>query len=255
MAKTKAQQAADQKERQRLRFNLIKAILRCESVRTLSSDHKKLLFRLLSNGWIATDTPPDASRIRALEKAASDARRLRAALNSLEAKDAASLDSNYQQTIPLSTRILVLEELQHDAATLAKVIKGEQKEIARLRRKRASAQLVKTLCGFGISCRTRNDHYVDDRNVTPAMCCVMFSMLEANAVELSWSTTTSVIKLGVRSMRVVQAGRARIQWHDNATRPAGKAHCGQRSRLAGSASAEADHAMKRTASSLLTWTS
>ena len=152
------------------------------------------------NGGSATDAPPDASRIRALEKAASDARRLRAALNSLEEKDAASLDSNCQQTIPLSTRILVLEELQHDAAALAKVIKGEQKEIARLRRKRAAAHLVKTLCGFGISCRTRNDHDVDDRNVTPAMCCVMFSMLEAKAVELSWSTTTSVIKLGLRTL-------------------------------------------------------
>lgn len=198
MARTKGQQAVNQRERRQLRFSLLKEILRCESVRALSSDHKKLLFRLLSNGWSITDTPPDTSRIRALEKVASDARRLRVALNSLEAKDAASLDSNYRQTIPLSTRLLALEELEHDAAALAKVIKGEQADISRLRQKRTAAQLVKTLCMFGIPCGTRNDHDVDVRNVTTAMRCVMFSMLEAGSKNLSWSTTASIIKLGIR---------------------------------------------------------
>lgn len=198
MARTKGQQAVNQRERRQLRFSLLKEILRCESVRALSSDHKKLLFRLLSNGWSITDTPPDTSRIRALEKVASDARRLRGALNSLEAKDAASLDSNYRQTIPLSTRLLALEELEHDAAALAKVIKGEQADISRLRQKRTAAQLVKTLCMFGIPCGTRNDHDVDVRNVTTAMRCVMFSMLEAGSKNLSWSTTASIIKLGIR---------------------------------------------------------
>lgn len=198
MARTKGQQAANQRERRRLRFSLLKEILRCESVRALSSDHKKLLFRLLSNSWSITDTPPDTSRIRALEKVASDARRLRGALNSLEAKDAASLDSNYRQTIPLSTRLLALEELEHDATALAKVIKGEQADITRLRQKRTAAQLVKTLCMFGIPCSTRNDHDVDVRNVTTAMRCVMFSMLEAGSKKLGWSTTASIIKLGIR---------------------------------------------------------
>lgn len=198
MARTKGQQATNQRVRRQLRFSLLKEILRCESVRALSSDHKKLLFRLLSNGWSITDTPPDTSRIRALEKVASDARRLRGALNSLEAKDAASLDSNYRQTIPLSTRLLALEELEHDAAALAKVIKGEQADISRLRQKRTAAQLVKTLCMFGIPCGTRNDHDVDVRNVTTAMRCVMFSMLEAGSKNLSWSTTASIIKLGIR---------------------------------------------------------
>lgn len=198
MARTKGQQAINQRERRQLRFSLLKEILRCEAVRALSSDHKKLLFRLLSNGWSITDTPPDTSRIRALEKVASDARRLRGALNSLEAKDAASLDSNYRQTIPLSTRLLALEELEHDAAALAKVIKGEQADISRLRQKRTAAQLVKTLCMFGIPCGTRNDHDVDVRNVTTAMRCVMFSMLEAGSKNLSWSTTASIIKLGIR---------------------------------------------------------
>lgn len=198
MARTKGQQAVNQRERRQLRFSLLKEILRCESVRALSRDHKKLLFRLLSNGWSITDTPPDTSRIRALEKVASDARRLRGALNSLEAKDAASLDSNYGQTIPLSTRLLALEELEHDAAALAKVIKGEQADISRLRQKRTAAQLVKTLCMFGIPCGTRNDHDVDVRNVTTAMRCAMFSMLEAGSKNLSWSTTASIIKLGIR---------------------------------------------------------
>ncbi|QTW18701.1 hypothetical protein [Comamonas kerstersii] len=198
MSRTKGQQTANQRARRQLRFSLLKEILRCESVRTLPSDHKKLLFRLLSNGWSITDTPPDTSRIRALEKVASDARRLRGALNSLEAKDAASLDSNYRQTIPLSTRLLALEELEHDAAALAKVIKGEKAEITRLRQKRTAAQLVKTLCMFGIPCSTRNDHDVDVRNVTTAMRCVMFSMLEAGSKKLGWSTTASIIKLGIR---------------------------------------------------------
>lgn len=82
-------------ERRQFRFALVKDILRCESVRKLPHDHKKLLFRWLANGWSITDTPPDTSRIRALEKAASDARRLRAALGRLDAKDTASLDFNY----------------------------------------------------------------------------------------------------------------------------------------------------------------
>ena len=198
MARTKGQQATNQRGRRQLRFSLLKEILRCESVRALPSDHKKLLFRLLSNGWSITDTPPDTSRIRALEKVASDARRLRGALNSLEAKDAASLDSNYRQTIPLSTRLLALEELEHDATALAKVIKGEQADITRLRQKRTAAQLVKTFCMFGIPCSTRNDHDVDVRNVTTAMRCVMFSMLEAGSKKLGWSTTASIIKLGIR---------------------------------------------------------
>lgn len=201
MLKTKGRRAKSEGERRGHRFSLIKNILRCDTVRALSSDQKKLLFRFLSSGWsAAADMPSETSRIRALEKTASDARRLRASLNRLEAKDAASLDSNYQQSIPLSTRILMLEELEHDANALAKVIKGEQKEIAQLRRKRAAAHLVSTLCGFGISCRTRNDHDVDDRNVTTAMRCVMFSMLEVNAEELSWSTTTSIVKLGLRTL-------------------------------------------------------
>ncbi|MGE0382957.1 MAG: hypothetical protein AB7O90_19140 [Hyphomicrobium sp.] len=126
------------------------------------------------------------------------AHRLRGALNSLEAKDAASLDSNYRQTIPLSTRLLAPEELAHDAAALAKVIKGEQAVITRLRQKRMAAHLVKTLCMFGIPCSTRNNHDVDVCNVTTAMRCVMFSMLEAGSKKLDWSTTASIIKLGIR---------------------------------------------------------
>lgn len=45
-------------ERRRFRFALVKSILRCESVRRLPHDHKKLLFRWLANGWSITDTPP-----------------------------------------------------------------------------------------------------------------------------------------------------------------------------------------------------
>lgn len=202
MTKAKGRRTATERERRRLRFRLLKNILRFDTVRMLSGDHKKLLFRFLSNVGSATDNmSSEASRIRTLEKAESDARRLRAALSSLDAKDADSLGSNYQHSIiPLSTRLLMLEELEYDTAALANVIKGEQKEIARLRRKRVAADLVETLCGFGISCRIRNDHDVDDRNVTTAMSCVMFSMIEADVEELSWGTTASIIKLSLRTL-------------------------------------------------------
>lgn len=215
--KTEARRTADQRARRRLRFCLLKDILRCGTVRALTHDHKKLLFLLLSDGWSVTHTPPDTSRIRALEKAASDTRRLRGALNSLEAKDAASLDSNYQRSIPLSTRLLMLEELEQDAIALAKVIKGEQKEIARLRRKRTAAHLVETLRRFGISCSTRNDHDVDDCNTTTAMRCVMFSMLEANDEDLSWSTTTSVIKLGLQTLEAQSGKQFLFEQHTSLT--------------------------------------
>ncbi len=187
-------------ERRQYRFALVKDILRCESVRKLPHDHKKQLFRLLANGWGITDTLPDTSRIRALEKAASDARRLRAALGGLDGKDAASLDFNYSQTIPLSTRLLALEEMAHDADALASVIKGEQADIMRLRKRQTAKRLANTLSMFGIPCSTRNDWDVDERNVTTAMRCVMLSMLEAGAKKLNWSTTASIIKLGFQML-------------------------------------------------------
>ena len=187
-------------ERRRFRFALVKSILRCESVRRLPHDHKKLLFRWLANGWSITDTPPDTSRIRALEKVASDARRLRAALGRLDAKDAASLDFNYSQTIPLSTRLLALEELSNDADALARVIKGEQADIVRLRKRRTAKSIANTLSMFGIPFNTRNDWDVDERNVTTAMRCVMFAMLEADAKKLHWGTAAAIVKLGFQML-------------------------------------------------------
>ena len=123
--KTNDKQFENERKRRRLRFTLLKDVLRCESVKILSNDHKKLLFRLLANGWSISDVQPDVPLIRTLKKTASDARRLQAALGGLDAKDAASLDSNYRQSIPLSTRLLALKELAHDADALADVIKGE----------------------------------------------------------------------------------------------------------------------------------
>lgn len=201
LPKANWRRAESERERRRFRFSLAKDILRCETVRALSSDQKKMLFMFLSSGWsAAAHMSSETSRIRALEKAASDARRLRASLNRLEAKDSASLDSNYKQSIPFSTRILMMQELEHDASALAKVIRGEQKEIALLRRKRTAVHLVETLCGFRIPCRIRNDHDVADCNATTAMRCVMFSMLEAGVKELSWSAAASIIKLGLREL-------------------------------------------------------
>lgn len=194
------QQIENERERRRLRFTLLKDILRYESVRILSSDHKKLFFRLLANGWSITDTPPDTSRIRALKKVASDAHRLWSALNGLDPKDKDSLDFNYRQTIPLSTRQVALQELEHDAAALSRIIKGEQAAIARLQRKKIAARLVNTLRMFEIPCSTRNDSDVAERYITIAMRCVMFSMLERNAKKLSWGTTASIIKLGVQML-------------------------------------------------------
>lgn len=178
-------------ERRRFRFALVKSILRCESVRKLPRDHKKPLFRWLANGWSITDTPPDTSRIRALEKAA---------LGRLDAKDAASLDFNYSQTIPLSTRLYALEELANDADTLARVIKGEQADIVRLRKRQTAKSIANTLSMFRIPFSTRNDWDVDERNVTTAMRCVMFAMLEADVKKLHWGTAAAIVKLGFQML-------------------------------------------------------
>lgn len=200
--KAKERVIATERERRRLRFSLIKDILCCDTVRKLPSDEKKWLFSRLSAAWRTTDKSlPETSRIRALEKAASDARRLRASLRSLDERDAASLAFNYEQSIPLAMRLLMLQELENDATALSKTIKGQQKEIAQLRRQKIAANIVKTLYDFGITCRTRNDHDVDERNVTTAMRCVMFSMLDAKIKEASWSRTTSIIKLGLRTQK------------------------------------------------------
>lgn len=187
-------------ERRRLRFALVKSILRCESVKKLSHDHKKHLFCQLENGWCITDTPTDTSRIRVLKKAASDARRLRAALGGLDAKDASTLDCNYSRTIPLSTRLLALEELAHDADVLASVINGERADILQLRKRKTAKRLAKVLSMHGIPFSTRNDWDVDERNVTTAMRCVMLSMLEAGVKKLHWGAAAAIVKLGFQML-------------------------------------------------------
>ncbi|CAM4268769.1 hypothetical protein [Kerstersia similis] len=187
-------------ERRQFRFALVKDILRCESVRKLPHDHKKLLFRWLANGWSITDTPPDTSRIRALEKVASDAHRLWSAINNLDDKDEKSLNSNYGQTAQLSLQQGALQRLEQDAVALASIIKGEQADIVRLRKRRTAKNIVKTLCMFGIPCNTRNDRDISERNVTTAMRCVMFAMLEADAKKLHWGTAAAIVKLGFQML-------------------------------------------------------
>lgn len=202
MSKAKETRSTIERERKRFRFSLIKDILRCETVRTFSSDDKKWLFSRLSAAWHTTDKRlPERSRIRSLEKAASDARRLRTSLRSLDERDTASLAFNYEQSIPLAMRLLMLQELENDATALSETIKGQQKEIAQLRRQKIAANIVKTIYALGIPCATRNDHDVDERNVTTAMRCVMFAMLDAEIKEASWSRTTSIIKLGLRALK------------------------------------------------------
>ncbi len=200
METTDEQQLADQKERRQLRFELVKAILRSESVRRLPHDHKKLLFRLLANGWSITDTPPDTSRIRALEKVASDAHRLWSAINNLDDKDEKSLNFNYGQSVQLSLQQSALQRLEQDAIALASVIKGEQADIVRLRRRRTAKNIVNTLCMFGVPCSTRNDRDISERNVTTAMRCVMFAMLAADAKKLHWGTAAAIVKLGFQML-------------------------------------------------------
>ncbi|MEK2661140.1 hypothetical protein AAAC05_07280 [Pseudomonas aeruginosa] len=157
-----------------------------------------------SGGWQmagASPIPRPILRVSGrLKKAASDARRLRTALGRLDAKDAASLDFNYSQSIPLSTRLYALEELANDADALGRVIKGEQADIVRLRKRRTAKSIANTLSMFGIPLSTRNDWDVDERNVTTAMRCVMFAMLEADAKKLHWGTAAAIVKLGLQML-------------------------------------------------------
>ncbi|MEN1565153.1 hypothetical protein AAIH74_36025, partial [Pseudomonas aeruginosa] len=53
---------------------------------------------------------------------------------------------------------------------------------------------------FGIPLSTRNDWDVDERNVTTAMRCVMFAMLEADAKKLHWGTAAAIVKLGLQML-------------------------------------------------------
>ncbi|MBN0245308.1 hypothetical protein JTL47_34800, partial [Pseudomonas aeruginosa] len=57
-----------------------------------------------------------------------------------------------------------------------------------------------TLSMFGIPLSTRNDWDVDERNVTTAMRCVMFAMLEADAKKLHWGTAAAIVKLGLQML-------------------------------------------------------
>lgn len=217
MRQIRTRYADVEQDRKSFRFDLLKSILRSAAVRNLECHDKKLLFLGLSNGWDLPDTPADTLRIRALEKVASDARRLKAAINSLESKDASSLERKYRATTPLSKRLLLLEEMERDASALAGIVVNEKRQVTQLQEGLKSARLVSKLSVFGISCATRNDHGRDPGlakplgdqkrgmalpdvkdNATTAMRCVMLALLDAKATALGWGMTTRIIKLGLR---------------------------------------------------------
>lgn len=73
----------------------------------------------MAGEWLSiTDTPPDTSRIRALEKVASDAHRLWSAINNLDDKDEKSLNFNYGQTAQLSLQQGALQRLEQRRRSL-----------------------------------------------------------------------------------------------------------------------------------------
>src|SRR5690606_39466886 len=118
----------------------------------------------------------------------------------LDDKDKKSLNSNYGQTAQLSLQQGALQRLEQDAVALASIIKGEQADIVRLRKRRTAKNIVKTLCMFGITCNTRNDRDISERNVTTAMRCVMFAMPYADAKKLHWGTASSIDKLWIQML-------------------------------------------------------
>lgn len=213
MKQTKTRWADDTRDRRSFRFDLVKSILRCDSVRRLDHSRKKWLLQRLSHAWQIAESPPDTTRIRALQKVASDARRLRAALRSLDTKDTETLDFNFMfgQTIPLPSRLEMLKETESAATKLAKAIKGQQKEIGDLELGFASGWLINLLGMMDIPCSTRNDHdqrignrkqhqelpEIDDK-ATTAMRCVMLALLDANTPNLGWSMTASIIRRGLQ---------------------------------------------------------
>ncbi len=206
---------ADQK---RFRSLLIESILMHPSLDHLSPDRKESLIRFLTeqkDGLIVLDKSDTQIRLRALAKAASDAKRLAHSLTLLNKHDIDVFNLTNSEKSDLSERTTNLKKMAQELEIIAQHRVEDTSNYARktkMLRALYARPLITKLQEYEISTSIRNDfvstsayiqpnesvQYLPDiqGNATAAMRCVMLALHSSNSNNLDWSLTVSLIKLG-----------------------------------------------------------
>ncbi|PPS34363.1 hypothetical protein [Pseudomonas amygdali] len=206
---------ADQK---RFRSLLIESILMHPSLDHLSPDRKESLIRFLTEqkgGLIVLDKSDTQIRLRALAKAASDAKRLAHSLTLLNKHDIDVFNLTNSEKSDLSERTTNLKKMAQELEIIAQHRVEDTSNYARktkMLRALYARPLITKLQEYEISTSIRNDfvstsayiqpnesvQYLPDiqGNATAAMRCVMLALHSSNSNNLDWSLTVSLIKLG-----------------------------------------------------------
>ncbi|MFA0918730.1 hypothetical protein ACDH55_10695 [Pseudomonas tremae] len=206
---------ADQK---RFRSLLIESILMHPSLDHLSPDRKDSLIGFLTeqkDGLIVLDKSDTQIRLRALAKAASDAKRLAHSLTLLNKHDIDVFNLTNSEKSDLSERTTNLKKMAQQLEIIAQHRVEDTSNYARktkMLRALYARPLITKLQEYEISTNIRNDfvstsayiqpnesvQYLPDiqGNATAAMRCVMLALHSSNTKNLDWSLTVSLIKLG-----------------------------------------------------------
>ncbi|RMR02377.1 hypothetical protein [Pseudomonas syringae group genomosp. 7] len=205
-------------DQKRFRSLLIESILMHPSLDHLSPDRKASLIRFLTeqkDGLIVLDKSDTQIRLRALAKAASDAKRLAHSLTLLNKHDIDVFNLTNSEKSDLSERTTNLKKMAQELEIIAQHRVEDTSNYARkskMLRALYARPLITKLQEYQISTNIRNDfvstsayiqpnesvQYLPDiqGNATAAMRCVMLALHSSNSKNLDWSLTVSLIKLG-----------------------------------------------------------
>ncbi|KPX25629.1 hypothetical protein [Pseudomonas ficuserectae] len=205
-------------DKERFRSLLIESIIMHPSLNHLSPDKKKSLIGFLTeqkDGLIVLDKSDTQIRLRALTKAASDAKRLAHSLTLLNKHDIDVFNLTNSDKSDLSERTTNLKKMAQELETIAQHRVEDTSNYARKARMLRALYawpLITKLQEYEISTTIRNDfastsayvqpnesvQYLPDvqGNATVAMRCIMLALHSSNSKNLDWSLTVSLIKLG-----------------------------------------------------------
>lgn len=215
----------DPHDRSVFRSNLVASIQRADAACALSASNQDRLIQELaelpSRGILRNPTSaPEAARLRALKKAASDARRLKQAIGRLDSLDAASLDQQLHPKAPLDAVIELLARVADSSERQAAAVAGAARAAKALAHGMVGFELLKVLEKFGLPCTVRNDFdsrppsAADDRRIlrgrarayeflppldsgaSLGMRCALLVLFNEGVRELDWSQARTLISAG-----------------------------------------------------------
>jgi len=188
------------------RWRLLRRLFRRDPVHAWSRDERRWFMARLEAVWTPGSSAPDTPRIRALEKTASNAKRLLQSLGQLSMKDQETLDIHYRGL--LKARMGSLHDLAVDASALAAGARGENKANQQLQRQLNADRLVGLLLQFQLPVTTLHNYSSNkaesngyampslESPATLAMDCAMLAMQAAGVDGLDWGKTVSALEEG-----------------------------------------------------------